>query len=369
MRALLKALSIILILSPGCAGDPEGTADGSVDAGQDTGGDTGSATDSETHDYGDPFDVTFFVVADTHFDDAANPENHIRAMNRISDPDDPLGGAVWPEEIDGTPTGFGGAGDPLDDPRGVVLVGDLCSWGGGFSLTGDGPQLAAFRSLYETDGDGDHERLRFPAYVGLGNHDLDPDGTSPFPEWYREQMWGYVDAMHRGGEAIVPVGSFDPASRNYSWDWERVHLIQAHRYAGDTEKGQVDGLPWIAADLEENAADERPVFLFQHYGVDGWASTWWEDMAREALVDTLDDYRVMAILVGHTHFAMNLYLEGIPVLQVNNAFAEIDEGNDDGNGSFLAVRVTERFVDAVTVRWLDDSGATELIRPVFHAEM
>jgi hypothetical protein len=52
-------------------------------------------------------------------------------------------------------------------------------------------------------------------------------------------------------------------------------------------------------------------------------------------------------------------------LQVNNAKAEINTGNNDGNGSFAIVRVTDKQFDMVTCRWTDDQGGYELIGPSF----
>ena len=53
------------------------------------------------------------------------------------------------------------------------------------------------------------------------------------------------------------------------------------------------------------------------------------------------------------------------VFQVNNAKAEINTGNNDGNGSFAIVRVTDQKLEVVTCRWLDDTGRYELIGPWF----
>ena len=50
---------------------------------------------------------------------------------------------------------------------------------------------------------------------------------------------------------------------------------------------------------------------------------------------------------------------------MNNAKAENGTGNNDGNGSFAIVRITDQQLDVVTCRWLDDQGHYELIAPFF----
>jgi hypothetical protein len=48
---------------------------------------------------------------------------------------------------------------------------------------------------------------------------------------------------------------------------------------------------------------------------------------------------------------------------VNNAKAENGSGNDDGNGSFAVVRITDTRLDVATCRWLDDHGRYEWVAP------
>ena len=48
-----------------------------------------------------------------------------------------------------------------------------------------------------------------------------------------------------------------------------------HRFGGDTNKGAVSSLDWLARDLSQHAADGRPVVLFQHYGWDAFSMERW----------------------------------------------------------------------------------------------
>ncbi len=307
------------------------------------------------HSYGrqTETDVTFFVVGDTHFDPPPETDQyyHVVAMNKLGKQD-----RVWPETINGKPTGFEGKGQTIQPAAGVVLVGDITD-------KADPTALALLKNRYEMGPA--PKQIHYPIYVGLGNHDLDPDGPEDDPEFHRKMMWSYVEERHKGAQAPVPVTHFDPVSRNYSWDWGKLHLVQCQRYAGETDKGQTNSLPWLRSDLEKYASDGRPVVLFQHYGFDKWALGWWTEEERQALKTILDDYNVISIFAGHAHVAMNLEWQGYPILQVNNAWPEIGKGNNDGNGSFLMVRISDSFMDAVTCRWVNDKGDTEFVEPFF----
>ena len=158
--------------------------------------------------------------------------------------------------------------------------------GGQVAVPGEGTQLRQFSQRYQ-QGTGP-DRVHFPVYCGLGNHDLDQDGPPPHVDWYRRELRDYVELNHRSSvffRAPVPVTSYDVATDNYSWDWGGVHLVQTHKFAGDTSKGAIDSLPWLKDDLAAYAADGRPVILFQHYGWDPFSIERW-DPARRTFDDT-----------------------------------------------------------------------------------
>jgi cytolysin (calcineurin-like family phosphatase) len=303
-----------------------------------------------------PLDVTFFVVADTHADPVPSDDllATARAVNAVAQ------SGTWPTQISGQDTHF--KGGPIGKPRGVAFVGDLTGWGTAPT------EIPTFRHYFEAGNSPDS--ISFPAYLGLGNHDVDTaDRTADLATQYRNLEWAYIDSRHLGPTAPVPVTSFDPASHNYSFDFAGVHLIQTHRFAGDVEYGLASSLSWLASDLKKYASDGRPVFVLHHYGMDAFGTgtnpVWWTDNDRAAYRNTLKGYHVSAVIVGHTHAAFNYSWQGLRVFQVNNAKAENGTGNNDGNGSFAIVRVTKEQVDVVTCRWLDDTGRYELIGPYF----
>src|SRR5262249_11807097 len=69
------------------------------------------------------FDITFFVMADSHADPVPqyDLQAQARAINAVAR------SGVWPESLDGMRTGF--AGGRIARPLGVVILGDLTGWG------------------------------------------------------------------------------------------------------------------------------------------------------------------------------------------------------------------------------------------------
>lgn len=300
-------------------------------------------------------DVTFFVAADTHFDPPPDSDTyfHVRAMNRIP------GNISWQKEIDGKLTCFGGSGSEMAKPHGIILAGDILD-------KADPVALNLFRQRYEP-GSGD-KQINYPVYLGLGNHDINPSKDEKIKKEGRQRMWNYVEERHKGENPPVPVSNFDDASRNYSWNWDNLHLVQTHLFAGATSDNQPSSFDWLVNDLYKNASDGRPIVIIQHYGFDRWALKWWSDKERKDLFTLLKKYNVVAIFAGHSHYAENLEWEGIPIFQVNNAWPEIDNGNNDGNGSFAVVRVTDNFIDMATCIWENGEGKAKLVAPFYSQE-
>jgi cytolysin (calcineurin-like family phosphatase) len=299
-------------------------------------------------------DLTFYVVSDTHADP---PESYdLRAMARAINAVSQSG--VWPSTIGGAATGF--KGGRIGPPRGVVFTGDLMGWG----VTPT--EMLTFRRYFERGRTS--ESIWYAAYAGLGNHDVDDADRAPdLAAQYRDQAWAYVDSRYKGSAAPVPVTRFDAASHAYSWDFGGAHFVQVHRFAGDTGHGLASSLPFLSADLKDNASDGRPVFVFHHYGMDafGTQDRWWTAAQRTAYRNALNGANVAAIFAGHSHAAMQYTWQGERVFQVNNAKAENGTGNNDGNGSFAIVRLTDQKLEVVTCRWLDDTGRYEMIGPYY----
>lgn len=259
---------------------------------------------------------------------------HIAALNAL--PNTP-----WPTEAGGQPTGFLLAGKPIGQPRGVVVGGDMTDDGGGQTTEpSEGTQLLQFSQRY-SEGSGP-DRVHFPAYAGLGNHDLDQDGRPPNVNWYRHEMRDYVEINHEPSNSFkppVPAMNFDPQSDCYSWDWGGLHLVQLHRFGGDTRKGAASALPWLKADLAANASGGKPTILFQHYGWDPFSTErwdpakvtfddqgsgtahWWTPQEQQALLNAVAGANVIAIFHGHEHPTPMIYSHaGIDLVKPKAAF-------------------------------------------------
>ncbi len=279
---------------------------------------------------------------------------HVAAVNGI-------GGRPWPAVIDGRPSGLAGAGQPIAAPRGLVLGGDMTDDGGGqVRVPGEGRQLQQFASRYQ-QGVGP-DRVHYPVYNGLGNHDLDQDGAPPHVDWYRRELRDYVELNHRSTvfyKAPVPVTDYDLDSDSYCWDWGGLHLVQLQRFGGDDTRGAVSGLPWLRQDLAAHAADGRPVVLFQHYGWDRFSTEhwdpaaktfdptgagpphWWSDEERAGLLAALKGYNIAGIFHGHEHPTPMIYnREGYDIFKPVAAFL----------GGLALVRVTDAFMDVALAK-------------------
>ncbi len=289
----------------------------------------------------------------------ANLLRHIAALNRI-------GEQRWPAEIGGVASGLAGAGQKVDAPLGLVIGGDMTDDGGGqVAEPAEGTQLQQFSQRYQ-QGVGT-DSVNFPVYTGLGNHDLDQDGRPPRVDWYRRELRDYVEINHRPSvffKPLVPAANYDVGSDCYSWDWGGLHLIQTHRFAGDTTKGAPSGLPWLKQDLADNAGDGRPVVIFQHYGWDSFSIERWDPAAttfddegsgaphwwsaeRQAMVDVLSGHNVIGIFHGHEHDSALVYnRDGLDLFKPKAAYL----------GGFALVHVTDTAMDVALGEAVDAAG-------------
>jgi len=321
-------------------------------------------------------DATFLFVADIHAcrmasglspncqqegkTDAALLRN-VAALNGLGDKE-------WPAEINGVATGLRSAGSSIGTPLGLVVGGDITDDGGGqITQPSEGTQLLQFSQRY-SQGVGP-DRVHMPVYVGLGNHDLDQNGPPHHVDWYRREMRDYVEVNHRAGvffKPPVPATDYDVDTDCYSWDWGGLHLVQTHRFAGDTGHGAISSLPWLKQDLATYAADGRPVILFQHYGWDTFSTErwdaakrtydddgngaphWWSEADRQALLSALKGYNVVAIFHGHQHDTPLIYRrDGLDLFKPKAAYM----------GGFAVARVTRDGMDVVLGEASDDHGA------------
>ena len=288
--------------------------------------------------------VTFFVATDLHFGkqaDGMTTATLIKNAGMINGFGQSA--AVWP-------SGFAAAGDTIGPPVALVTTGDLTHYG-------HDAELNFYRWLYENENRGAPYRyegaIRYPVYVGLGNHDTDGQCTGNL---CAIRMFAYVNQRNRTGCMGVtnydPWALIDPKSADYSWDWNDVHYVQLHDWAGSTNYGDTTvshapGLGWLKDDLANMASTQRAVVLFQHFGFDEFAEGWWPKTDQAKFYDVIKDYNVIAIFVGHTHEAKKETWNGIDVFYGG-------AGGEYGHGYFIAVRVSRTNLDVMSVKWYGD---------------
>ncbi|ODA94548.1 metallophosphoesterase [Mesorhizobium sp. SEMIA 3007] len=322
-----------------------------------------------------PIDATFLFIADVHacrMASGLSPNcqqegktdvallRNVAALNAIND-------KHWPAEINGVATGLRSAGNRIGMPLGLVVGGDITDDGGGqITQPSEGTQLLQFSQRY-SQGVGP-DRVHMPVYVGLGNHDLDQNGPPHHVDWYRRELRDYVEVNHRPGvffKPPVPATSYDVDTDCYSWDWGGLHLVQTHRFTGDTGHGADSSLPWLKQDLATYASDGRPVILFQHYGWDTFSTErwdpakrtyddkgagtphWWGEADRQALLAVLKGYNVVGIFHGHQHDTPLIYRrDGLDLFKPKAAYM----------GGFAVARVTSDGMDVALGEATDDQG-------------
>jgi len=299
---------------------------------------------------------TIFTSTDLHFGKGtftdADHVRHLRYLNQFANL-----GMHWPR-------GIGFPDEAIHRPAALVTTGDDTHYG-------HGDQLGQYRLLYEQGLV--NESTALPVLMGLGNHDADGDcGYNNCAK----RMFDYEAAHMVGG-----VNNFDNGSDNYSWTWNGVHYVQLNKWAGDTKYGSSDthasGLTWLINDLRTNVGiSNRPVIVFQHFGVDGFSKSvtngvadWWSTSDRSAFWNAIQGYNVIGMFTGHSH--------STGINDFNEVGGHLDDfvggtGGEDpclnfksngtpcgGRGNFFAVRVTDKFLDVVSLEWVSNADGSD----------
>ncbi len=239
--------------------------------------------------------ITYFVTADPQINiprwGTAGTEQTIDAMNALP-------GTPYP---DGTPVG---------EPHAAIVAGDLVD------VADDAQAWARYRAFYDPEG---KARLRFPAYEGVGNHDLTSrQGQGAFSDVQRA-----VIERHRRRAGTF---FYDAAGYHYAWDDGPLHFVQLNLFPGDEPRPVYDRpAPWndphgslsfLVEDLRLRVGDSgRPVVLVWHYGLRGWGlEKWWRPEDLDALAQAIAPYNVVLILHGHEHAFASYEWRGRKVL-------------------------------------------------------
>lgn len=311
-----------------------------------------------------PTDITFYAFGDTQYGGGSADKNtfQVTALNAFA-------GTAWPDDLPG-------GGEPVTDPLGVIIAGDLTHNGQDGRIEPlDSDELGGFVADYGLTGA--ESELTLPVYEGYGNHDFEPDQEGDWAEFdwrfYYDQnstpMVDLVSARNAGRVGLSRTAAGDDG--HYSWDWDWVHFVHVNLCPAD-EPSEESGssrvrdprgaLTFLVDDLEQVVADSgRPVVVIAHYGFDAFSreARWWTDEQREAFMDAVEPYNVVAYLHGHVHATYEYAWEGMTVLNLGSPYYGT---NPDELGHFTAIRITDEALVAADVGW---TPAAEGSDPVF----
>ncbi len=227
-------------------------------------------------------DVTFFAIGDPQINiprwGVAGTEQTIAMMNGLPGKDGPFG-------------------DVVAEPRGVLIAGDLVD------AVSNPANWELYKQFFDPNG---VARLRFPAFEGAGNHDLDTKQAVGTFTYVQQELI----ARNRTRPANLKL---DPHGYHYSWDWDDVHFVCLNVFPGSVPRAVYDrDAPWndpkgalafLTNDLKAQVGKSgRPVVVFWHYGVRGWGlEKWWLPADLDALAGALKPYNIALIVHGHEH--------------------------------------------------------------------
>jgi hypothetical protein len=234
-------------------------------------------------------DVTFFSYSDIHYgaDDGGRRPPIVRSgMVPVINS---LPGAAYPDAIGGT----------VAQPRAVIMQGDLINDG---AVKDKYPtQWADFLADFGVNGEG---RCKFPVFEGVGNHDVNPDMF----------VFNQVKERNLVRKQLGYIKNVSPNGYHYSWDWDGVHFVNVNLFPGNVWEGEADSYgrghhpqharEFLADDLQRHVGDSgRPVVVVQHFRpID---ENWWTYAAADKFHRVIQDYNLVAILVGHQGGGVN----------------------------------------------------------------
>ncbi len=286
-----------------------------------------------TRDTVGPNDLTFLFVSDIHYEDETLTANkrRVQAMNALP-------GAAYP-------AGIGGS---VETPRGIVFGGDAAS---------DAKQWQ-YDYYVEDHGLAGEKLLEYPVTAELnGNHDGGLTSIVGAGIVARNRRRSHLTGLSTNGF-------------HCSWNWDGVHCVTLGvRPGANTNPYNSHGsLEFLIEDLAKNVGNSgQAVMLFQHFGVDDYAKSWWTEAERARYYEAIRNYNVIGIFHGHTHTTSIYKWNGIdvyhaPHMEFGGSVA-VPVTSKEG---FYVVHVTSNRL-AVAERKADGTWGLSQSKPIFRS--
>ena len=216
--------------------------------------------------------LTFFGWSDQH----TNTSGDTSRLHPFVDAMNTMAGTAWPKTV----------GGKVAKPSFVIGAGDITEWPTHAAMTG-------YDSLL-------NNRLQFPSYDALGNHDDGGRAFSPtMINWLKKKHGSLSYTLEKGGVVFIGLWSkFDPKGK------PAQPLTQ-------------EALTYLKEQLAK-LSKEKPVVIFTHLCHDAMTN-------RDDLVNTIGTSNVIMILGGHYLYSSVNKYRGINFVQLPSPKSKVTE--------------------------------------------
>ncbi len=224
--------------------------------------------------------LTFFGWSDQH----TNTNGDTSRLHPFVDAMNTMAGTAWPKVIGGM----------VAKPSFVIGAGDITEWPTNAAMKGYDALL--------------NERLKFPAYDVLGNHDDGGRAVSPtMINWLKKKHGSLSYTFEKGGVVFIGLWSkFDPKGK-------------------PAQPLTKEALTYLKEQLA-NLPKEKPAIIFTHLCHDAMTN-------RDELVNTIGKSNVIMVLGGHYHYSSVNQYRGVTFVQLPSPKSKFTE--------FTVIRITK----------------------------
>lgn len=231
----------------------------------------------------EPKELTFYSYSDIHYGADNGGKSPPKEKSEMMDEINTLPGKAYPDAVGGV----------VGQPRGVIMPGDLINDG---AVSQKYPkQWESYIADFGVNGEG---RCKWPVFEGIGNHDLN------------DNLFAFNKVKERNviRHQLKLIDNVSSNGYHYSWDWEGIHFVNLNLFGGNVWNGEADAYGWahhpqyardfLIKDLQDHVGNSgRPVVYIEHFRpID---ENWWTYSAADKLQKVLQEYNVIAMLVGH----------------------------------------------------------------------